>query len=298
MIGNRASKTREAEERACSDMIDRQIEEDSRKYTRSCSGESGKSTIVKQMKIIHQNGYTPEELLAFRPLMWKNLHDSAHGVVKPLTKFNLAYHPRQQSTPPPPFSRLLFIHLFQANCERILAYQLAIEDPHFFFSPDIAQAVQDLWADEIIPALMNYSSKFYLMDSATYFFAEAHRIAASNYLSSMEDVLRARAKTTAITETRFPLGQLSIHMVDVGGQWSEREKWTHNFESVTSIVFCTALLEYDQVLLEERNQNRMAESLVLFESVIDSRWFLRTSIIYFLTKIDVFKNKLPKARFP
>ncbi|KAH8977243.1 guanine nucleotide binding protein, alpha subunit, partial [Lactarius hatsudake] len=127
------------------------------------------------------------------------------------------------------------------------------------------------------------------------FFAEAHRIAASNYLPSMEDVLRARAKTTAITETQFPLGQLSIHMVDVGEQRLEREKWTHNFESVTSIVFCTALLEYDQVLLEERNQNRMAESLVLFKSVINSRWFLRTSIIHFLTKIDVFKNKLPKV---
>jgi hypothetical protein len=37
----------------------------------SGSRESGKSTIVKQMKIIHQNGYTREELLAFRPLIWK-----------------------------------------------------------------------------------------------------------------------------------------------------------------------------------------------------------------------------------
>ncbi len=42
-------------------------------------------------------------------------------------------------------------------------------------------------------------------------------------------------------------------------------------------------------------QNRMAESLVLFESVINSRWFLRTSIILFLNKIDVFKAKLPKV---
>ena len=39
----------------------------------------------------------------------------------------------------------------------------------------------------------------------------------------------------------------------------------------------------------------MAESLVLFDSVINSRWFLRTSIILFLNKIDVFKNKLPKV---
>jgi hypothetical protein len=88
------------------------------------------------------------------------------------------------------------------------------------------------------------------------FFAEAARIAANNYLPSNEDVLRARAKTTAITETRFSMGQLSIHMVDVGGQRSERKKWIHNFESVTSIIFCTALSEYDQVLLEERNQVR------------------------------------------
>ena len=43
-----------------------------------------------------------------------------------------------------------------------------------------------------------------------------------------------------------------IHMFDVGGQRSERKKWIHCFESVTSIIFCTALSEYDQVLLEER----------------------------------------------
>lgn len=95
-----------------------------------------------------------------------------------------------------------------------------------------------------------------LLTCACSFFEQANRIASFSYCPSKEDVLRARAKTTAITETRFPLGQLSIHMVDVGGQRSERKKWIHNFESVTSIIFCTALSEYDQVLLEERNQVR------------------------------------------
>ena len=55
----------------------------------SGSCESGKLTIVKQMKIIHQNGYTREELLAFRPLIWKNLLESARDVVLALAKFNL-----------------------------------------------------------------------------------------------------------------------------------------------------------------------------------------------------------------
>lgn len=43
-------------------------------------------------------------------------------------------------------------------------------------------------------------------------------------------------------------------MFDVGGQRSERKKWIHCFENVTSIIFCVALSEYDQVLLEASNQ--------------------------------------------
>ena len=66
---------------------------------------------------------------------------------------------------------------------------------------------------------------------------------------------------------------MSIHLDDVGGQRSERSKWIHSFDSVTSVIFCVALSEYDQVLLEDSSQNRMAESLVLFESIINSRTY-------------------------
>jgi len=48
-----------------------------------------------------------------------------------------------------------------------MSYHLSADDPQFFFSPEIAQAVQEVWADEIIPALMDHSSRFYLMDSAS-----------------------------------------------------------------------------------------------------------------------------------
>jgi len=46
----------------------------------------------------------------------------------------------------------------------------------------------------------------------------------------------------------------SIHMFDVGFQRSERRIWIHRFENVTSIIFYTALGEYDSVLLEEKSQ--------------------------------------------
>jgi predicted ATPase len=36
------------------------------------SGESGKSTVVKQMKIIHQNGYSKDELVLCRATVYKS----------------------------------------------------------------------------------------------------------------------------------------------------------------------------------------------------------------------------------
>lgn len=52
----------------------------------------------------------------------------------------------------------------------------------------------------------------------------------------------------------------AFRMVDVGGQRSERRKWIHCFENVTSIMFLVALSEYDQVLVESDNEVRGHES--------------------------------------
>ena len=52
-------------------------------------------------------------------------------------------------------------------------------------------------------------------------------------------------------------------MVDVGGQRSERRKWIHCFENVTSIMFLVALSEYDQVLVESDNEVCIHDNLTI-----------------------------------
>ena len=115
---------------------------------------------------------------------------------------------------------------------------------------------------------------------------------------------------------RVSAGQLlivsSINITEVGGQRGERKKWIHCFERVTVIVYCAALSDYDQALTEDNNkvcrahtsplittshggpafQNRMAESLILFDAIVNSRWFLRTSVVLLLNKVDIFRHKL------
>jgi guanine nucleotide-binding protein subunit alpha len=53
------------------------------------SGESGKSTIVKQMKIIHQDGFSEAELAEYTPTIYKNVLESAHSVVMFMRKIGL-----------------------------------------------------------------------------------------------------------------------------------------------------------------------------------------------------------------
>ncbi|KAI8640024.1 heterotrimeric G-protein alpha subunit, GPA3-like protein [Parasitella parasitica] len=260
--------------------IDRSIEEESRKLQREFkilllgSGESGKSTIFKQMKIIHQNGYTKDELLNWRVTVYRNLIHSAQAIVKALHQFE--YQLQSEKV--------------EYEAQRIIEYRLEEN-----IDPSFIDAVISVWHDPAVTLLLdNNSTEFYLMDSASYFFDDIKRISQHDYIPTPQDVLRARSKTTGIVETKFMIKETSIHMFDVGGQRSERKKWIHCFEAVKSIIFCVSLSEYDQVLLEESRQNRLVESLVLFESVVNSRWFLRTTIILFLNKIDVFRQKFKK----
>uniref|UniRef100_A0A672KR23 Guanine nucleotide binding protein (G protein), alpha inhibiting activity polypeptide 2a n=2 Tax=Sinocyclocheilus grahami TaxID=75366 RepID=A0A672KR23_SINGR len=81
-------------------------------------------------------------------------------------------------------------------------------------------------------------------------------------------------------------------MFDVGGQRSERKKWIHCFEGVTAIIFCVAMSAYDLVLAEDEEMNRMHESMKLFDSICNNKWFTETSIILFLNKKDLFEQKI------
>ena len=123
------------------------------------------------------------------------------------------------------------------------------------------------------------------------FFDEVKRIASPDYLPQEADVLRAEVKTTGICETRLAMGSLRINLFDLGEQRPERRKWIPSFENIPSIIFVVNLACYDQVL-EEWPQNRMVESLMFFDSVVNSPWFIRTSVILLLANIGLFRSKL------
>ena len=58
------------------------------------------------------------------------------------------------------------------------------------------------------------------------------------------------------------------------------------------VIFVTAISEYDQALKEDPTVNRLHESLKLFKSICNNKWFQNTAMMLFLNKEDVFGEKL------
>ncbi len=101
------------------------------------------------MKIIHQNGYTPDELMMYRLTVIKNLVDSAQAVVLALRKFTME--------PEIPENR--------DAADTILQYRVDA-DPSTTLEPSMGEQITRLWSDPVVKAVMERSSEFYLMDSA------------------------------------------------------------------------------------------------------------------------------------
>lgn len=97
---------------------------------------------------------------------------------------------------------------------------------------------------------------------------------------------------SGIVETMLNKGPLRISLIDVGGQRSERKKWIHCFDDVNAVLFLVAMSDYDEKLKEDGKTNRMLESIRLFASVANNKWFVKPSLLLFLNKKDVFDQKI------
>lgn len=271
------------EQKRINDEIERQLRKDKRDARRELkllllgTGESGKSTFIKQMRIIHGQGYTEDDRKGYTKLVFQNIFQAIQALCRAMKTLNIDYENPSAN---------------EENAKLVLSVdheQVSVLELH------CTKAIGVLWKDDGIQEAYDRRREFQLSDSARYYLSDLERISAPSYVPNEQDVLRARAPTTGIIEYPFDLDTIIFRMVDVGGQRSERRKWIHCFENVTSIMFLVALSEYDQVLFESENENRMEESKALFKTIITYPWFQQSSIILFLNKTDLLKEKIQKS---
>lgn len=233
-----SSEEKEAARR--SRRIDRHLRSESQRQRREIkllllgTSNSGKSTIVKQMKIIHSGGFNLEACKEYKPLIIYNAIDSLTRIIRALAALKIDFHNPDRAY----------------DAVQLFALTGPAESKGEI-TPELLGVMRRLWADPGAQACFGRSSEYHLEDNAAYYLNDLERIAAPDYVPTVEDILRSRDMTTGIVENKFTFKELTFKMVDVGGQRSERKKWIHCFEGVTAIIFCVELSGYDLKLYED-----------------------------------------------
>ena len=78
------------------------------------------------------------------------------------------------------------------------------------------------------------------------------------------------------------------------GTIDERKKWSQFFSKI-SIIFCASLADYNLYVEEDPNKNAMHKSLEVFDSIANSPWLIKTPVILFLNKNDIFAEKMKSS---
>jgi len=237
-------------------------------------GESGKSTVFKQMKILQDGGgFSDEEKYTFRDQIYNNC------VSQMRTMIEAAINMRQ------PLSKKESVEFAQ----RIIKITSNIT-----WTKELGDIIKLLWSDPGIQEIYQKQGIHYqLNDTTQYFMEHIDRLNRSDFLPNEEDILRVRIRSTGIEEAEFIFDKHFFRVIDVGGQRSERRKWIHCFDGITAVLFCTSLIDYYLPLKEDPRINRLRESLMLFKEVSEQVAFLTKPIIFFLNKTDLLAEKLP-----
>jgi len=247
------------------------------------AGECGKSTVVKQLKLIHKKKVSDHELRFTAQSLHQNIVDCMQSLLRACHTFGY----NEEMT----------------DEDRSTEHALAMHDESQRLSPPFATRIIKLFHSDAIQKTFARRSEYWLLDSFPYYMKNIERFCEDDFLPTEEDSLMARIRTTGIVNSELEQrladkkdphepDLIKFDVVDVGGQRNERKKWIHCFDDVRAILFVVNLAGYNQVLFEDASKNRMQEELELLEQISSMDIFRDTPIFLFFNKKDLFEQMI------
>jgi len=234
------------------------------------TGDAGKSTFIRQLRNIFEAGIVKTERLKFTNILRDNCLMGVQKLVSGCSEFHIDIPD----------------HLKEPSNQVLNATHL---------TPALSDCIILLWDSGCIKQVLQYHKSLQLpggLSGITYYVANVHRFADEDYEPTSEDVIRAKLRTTGVTEVRFVIENHEFNLIDIGGQRSERRKWLHCFEAVHIIIYMIAINEYDMVLDEDGITNRFEEALKLFQLLTSTQWLRQIPCVLIMNKTDLFKDEI------
>ena len=272
----------EREQQRISQLIDMELEENRKQASKNRvitilvlgTRESGKTTFIKQMQLIH--GYDEADRQRSRKLVFQSVYKAMHSLLGGMDTLHIEFEDKRNKT----------------RAQQILA----VEPGSVETLEGHADLIKPVWNDSGLQICFDRSKEFQLMESTKYYLDALDRIAAPDYLPTMQDIVCASAPTTGVVE--YPIkveGRMCFKLVDVGRQRSEVRKWIQCFDAVTAVIFLVALSDYDHVVVDSEEQNRLEESKSIFRTIITCPWFRDSFMILILNKKDLLEEKIKSS---
>jgi GTPase SAR1 family protein len=239
---------------------------------------SGKSTFAKQMKIIALGGFQDEEIRVHKEIVLQNVLVGIQELIKQSEKLEFNVEGDNLK-----------------HC-RYFSQMHAIDTP---WNEKMGEKIKLLWHDPAIQRTWKAAPNFQLqMVHFDYFMEHLDRISRGDYFPTNEDMLRARQRTTGEQMISFVIEKVGWDLIDVGGQKPERHKWENiinSKESVSGIIYFSALDEFNMMSSEDHSKSKMEISLQVFRELMTSEAIKShpfITILLFLNKIDLLTEKL------
>lgn len=248
-------------------------------------GSSGKSTIVKQLKILFGGGFNDKDRRDYKAQI-------ENQVIENMKKLIIRQRELINENP----NQYNYLKFENSETESSASYVEQIRTTIEEMNEEIAKHISILWKDRGIRYTFDLRGKLVIPDSTSYFFDNCAQIASKDYMPSDTEILYVNKRTTAPIEDTIQIDNSKYIICDVGGQRNERKKWVHTFENVSILMFVVSLSSYNEMLFEDDTILSMNESLPLFEQIVNSHQFnnnVRFALI--LNKNDIFEQYLEKV---
>ncbi|KAJ2985846.1 hypothetical protein NUW58_g5317 [Xylaria curta] len=225
----------------------------------------GKTTLVNSLQLFTKSNRAKYNESYNRTLVWRSALDAAGAVLRAMEELDIDEEFTSQ------------VREFLLEDYTAYDYDPALDPRH---ATKVAQIISCPRFSLGYQQATECSESFQFHENVEYFLNHIHRLA--------EQATRCSAPTDGdLLRTRF-------HLYDVGGERSERKKWIHAFKDVSAIIYPIDPTGYKRSLREDLDGNAMFEQFMLFESVLNSHWFVRSAFVVVFTKMDLLEGFLEK----
>ncbi|CAN0470988.1 unnamed protein product [Ascophyllum nodosum] len=163
------------------------------------AGESGKSTVFKQMKILHGT-VSLEERKQITPVVCNAI--MSMKVLVEQAGISITSH---------------LLANFQENVKCKEAFEMVRDcDEGAVIDMTLGQAIKDVWEDEAMQRVWARRAEYQIVESVKFYFNEMDRIMQDDFMATQQDILYSRVRTSGIVTERYEIDGTMFEMYDVG----------------------------------------------------------------------------------